>query len=156
MALRGDRQIDSWEIRYFLNEVAERGNVAVISTVGSGSAMDAIDNLVTIAGSSSGQKPVGLLLNDFVNIDQSKFPINWHKDQHQVGDKCSLVTKGWVVTDRITGTPAAGDWAVLSSSGTVTGIAPNLSTWNKIANPQVGVFRTKKDEAGFASIYVDL
>jgi len=156
MALKADRQIDAWEIRYFLNETAAPGNIVVISTAGSGSAMDAVDNLATVVASSSGARPLGMLLNQFVNLDLSKFPINWHKDQSQIGDKASIATKGWFVTDRITGTPAAGDFAVLSSSGTITGVAPNATTWNKIANPQVGSFRTKKDESGYASVYIDL
>lgn len=157
MALKADRQIDAVEIRYFLNEIADKGVVVTVSTGGSGVAMEDNANLLTVSAGSSGAKPVGILLNEFVNVDQTRTPINWHKDQSQVGSKASVLTKGWVVTDKITGTPGAGDIAVLSSSGTVTNIAPSdVLTWNKVANPEIGRFRTAKDQNGYASVYVDL
>lgn len=155
MAIKGDRQVDAVEISYFLNETAVKGKILVVSTAGSGVAMDSVSNLATVAGNSSGQKPLGLLLNEVVNVDQTRFPINWHKDQHQQGDKVTIMTKGWVVTDQITGTPAAGDHAVLSSSGTAATLAPG-GTWNEAANPKVGRWRSAKDEAGYAKLYVDL
>ena len=155
MALKADRQIDSVELRYFLNEVASAGKVLVVSTAGSGVAMDSIVNLATVSASSSGGKPLGMLINDFVSIDLTRQHVNYHKDEQVVGDKCTIVRKGWLVTDAITGTPAAGDHAVLSSSGTVTNLAPG-GTWNEALNPKVGRFVTKKDESGYATVYIDL
>lgn len=155
MAIKADRQVDAVELRYFLNETAAKGNVLVVSTAGSGVAMDSTSNLATVAANSSGTKPLGILLNEFVNVDQTRYPLNWHKDQHQQGDKCTILTKGWVVTNRITGSPSAGQWAVLSSSGTVTGVAPHANT-NEVANPFIGRFRTSIDEAGYATVEVDL
>lgn len=154
MALKGDRQIDSVEIRYFVNEVANRGSVVSVSTAGSGIGMEDVSNLATVAANSSGSKPIGVLLNDFVNLDLTRTPINWHKDQAQKGSKATILTKGWIVTDQIIGTPNALDYACLTSSGNVTGVAPG--SVNYAANPVVGRFRTKKNEDGFASVYVDL
>ncbi len=155
MALKGDRQIDAVSIRYFLDEVSAKGNVLCVSTAGSGIALDSTVNLATVVADSSGNKPLGVLLNEFVNVDQTRQPVNWHKDQSQKGDKCTILTKGWVVTDRITGTIAAGDHAVLSSSGTCAALAPGAA-WNEAANPKVGRWRGLPDQSGFAVLYVDL
>jgi hypothetical protein len=155
MALKGDRQVLETEIGFYLNEVATRGVVVCVSTAGSGVALDNVSSVATVAANSSGNKPIGILLNDFVNLDLTKFPVNWHKDQANSGDKATILTKGWVVTDQITGTPVARDFAVLSSSGTVATLAPG-GTWNEVANPKVGRFITKKDQSGYARVYVDL
>ena len=49
MALKADRiSLDSM-IDFFMNEVAERGGIATISTVGSGAAMDQSVQLATYA-----------------------------------------------------------------------------------------------------------
>lgn len=154
MALKMDRQCDAYEIGYFLNEVANRGNVVSISTAGSGVAMDSPSNLATVAAAASGAKPLGFLMNDFVTTDPTRVQRNWFKDEARPGDKCTILTKGWVVTDRITGTPSAGQKAALGPSGTVTGVA--IGTQETAAQPFVGRFRTGKDEAGFAKVEVDL
>lgn len=154
MALKADRQIDSYELGYFLNETADRGVVVSISTAGSGVAMDNLSNLATVAANSSGAKPLGVLLNEFVNIDQTKFNINWHKDQRQVGDKAVIATKGWVVTNKVV-LANAGSGAILTSSGFITN-KPHNNVWNSVAQPEVGRFRSDKDEAGFAKVYIDL
>ncbi len=156
MALRADRQIDAVNTDYFMNEVAQRGSFPVIKTAGSGISMDNVKSVCTIAANSSGNQPLGCLMEDVVSIDLTRYPINWHKDQANSGDKVCLLTKGWIVTDQVTGTPTAGTDAVLSSSGTVAGSALGLSTYNGAANPKVGRFRTGLDQAGFAKVYVDL
>lgn len=155
MAIRADREIVSTESRYFLNEVAEKGVVVSVSTAGSGVGMDNTRNVATVAASSSGSKPLGVLLTTFVNVDQSRFPINWHKDEANLGDKASILTKGWVVTNKITGSATAGDKAVLSSSGYVA-VKAAPSTYNETANPVIGRFRTASDENGYATLLVDL
>lgn len=158
MALKMDRQVDAVEIGYYLNETASRGVVVSASTAGSGVSLDNPANLATVAAASSGQRPLGILLNDFVNVDQTRQPLNWHKDQSQVGNKATILTKGWVVTNQVAGTPNKGDYAVLASSGSVTGVAPEAgaAAWNRAANPFVGRFRTTKDQNGYARVYVDL
>lgn len=155
MALKADRQVDAVELGYFLNEVASKGVIVAVSTAGSGISIDNPSSVATVAANSSGNKPIGMLLNDFVSIDLTRQPINWHKDQAITGSKATIMTKGWAVTDQVTGTPAAGDSAVLCSSGTVTNIAPGAA-WNEAAQPFVGRFRSKKNEDGYARIYVDL
>ena len=76
MALKADRHELQTDISFFMNEVATRGGIAILSTGGSGAAMDQSNALVTYSASPttaalaiSGIVPVGLLLNDMVNLD---------------------------------------------------------------------------------------
>lgn len=154
MALKGDRQIDAVEISYFLNEVADRGVCVSISTAGSGVALENSKNVATVATSPSGQKPLGLLLNDFVSIDRTRYPLNWHKDQQASGDKASILTKGWAVTNKLLGTVTAGQKAYLAESGNLRGSA--TTPVNESLQPVVGTFRSDKDENGYAKVYIDL
>ncbi len=151
MALKPDvdlHQID--DIAYFMNEVAERGGVASLSTAGSGVSLDQADNLVTYVAEPSGTTPIGVLMGDMVNIDQTRQHLNFHKNEVQQGGKVTVVRKGWLVTDQITGTPTAGGSAFLGPSG-------QLVTDNPSDNhPLVGQFLTTVDELGFAKVYVDL
>ena len=82
MALKGDRYEFETTIDFFMNEVAERGGVVTLSTAGSGAALDQSAALVTYAAAQSGQVPIGILLNDMVNIDQTRQHINFHKNIH--------------------------------------------------------------------------
>lgn len=157
MALKADRQVDAYEVGYFLNETASQGVIVSANTAGSGIALEDTANLATVAANSSGAKPIGMLLTEVVNIDLTRQAINWNKDQVNIGGKVAIMTKGWAVTDKITGTPTVGQKAVLSSSGTVTGQANQSTGWhNELINPYVGTFRSVKNEDGFARVYVDL
>lgn len=159
MALKNNRHEFATDISYFMNEVATRGGIASVSTVGSGAALDQSAALVTYAANSSGATPRGLLLNDMVNLDLTRQHLNQHRDEVQMGGKVTLGIKGWWLTDLIVGTPAAGDYAVLTSSGYITPLTLanfNASSWNKAVNPVVGKFWSKKDEDGFAKVFVDL
>ena len=153
-----DRQVDAVEISYFLNAVAEKGVILSASNGGSGVAMEDTYNTAAVVANSSGCRPLGMLLTEFVNVDLTRQSINWHKDQAQIGDKAAIMTKGWAVTDKVVGAPLAGDYAALGSSGTIIPITPALfvAGWNKAANPIIGRFRTKVNEDGFARVYVDL
>jgi hypothetical protein len=156
MALKMDRLVDATEIGYFLNEVAERGSVVVVSTGGSGVALDSPTNVATVATSPSGQRPLGILLNDFVSVDRTRIPINWLKDQSASGDKCTILTKGWCVTNKVLGTITAGNIAYLAESGNLRGAANTAAITNTANQPFVGRFRSGKSEDGYARVYVDL
>lgn len=154
MALKMDRQNDAYELGYFLNQEAERGCILSVATGGSGVALDSPANVATVAGAASGQRPLGVLMNDFVNSDPTRVSRNWFKDEHRPGDKCTILTKGWVVTNFVTGNVAAGDTALLGPSGTLVGAAPGTATTT--GAPRVGQFRSGKSEEGFAKVYIDL
>ena len=155
MALKGDRYEGMTDVSFFMNDTsAAKGGIAVLSTGGSGVALDQSKALVTYAAAASGNVPVGLLLNDMVNIDQTRQHINFHKNEVQKGGKVTLLTKGWVVTNMITGTPAAGNPAYLTDEGKLT---PTKSAAGGVgATPPVGRFLSSEDEDGYAKVAIDL
>ena len=85
MALKGNRVETISEISFFMNEVAERGGIVCMSTAGSGAALDQSAALVIYAAAptSGSPKAMGMLMNDMVDIDQTRQHINWHKDEMQ-------------------------------------------------------------------------
>lgn len=153
MALRGDRQVIQTDISYTLNDVAAPGVVLCFSTQGSGMALGDMAGLVTLHATGSGQVVAGVLLNNFVNINQTLYHRNFHKDEHVIGERCTILRKGWVVTDKVTGTPALGNKAYLTANGVVT---PTLGTGGIVGNPLVGTFGGAKDEDGYVKLEVNL
>ena len=157
MALKSDRSVLDTDISFFMNEAATRGGIASVSTGGSGAAMDQGEALVTYAAVPSGKVPVGLLLNDMVNIDLTRQHLNQHKDEVQKGGKVTLLRKGYVVTDNIQGSPSAGDPAYVAHSGNLA--ASDLSNDDTDADGStrlVGRFLSSKDQDGYAKVYIDL
>lgn len=154
MALKGDRHILYDDIRWFCNDEVERGGILVHSGSGaSGVSMDDTLNLVTVpgTGSVSGLLPAGLLLNDFVNLDESRFHLNRHRDEQRLGSKAHLLKKGWVFTNKLVSgnTPKAGDPAYLGASGYVSTSSANSAA-------QVGTFKGRKDGDGYVLVEVDI
>ena len=151
MALKTDRSTLDTDISFFMNEVATRGGIASQSTAGSGASMDNGAALVTYKAVPSGAVPVGLLVNDMVDIDLTRQHLNQHKDE-------VLLRKGYVVTNNIQGTlPSGGEVAFLAHSGNVA-IADvsnddSDATGSKLV---VGKFLSGADEDGYAKLYVDL
>ena len=155
MALKSDRHELMTDVSFFMNEVKERGFIAVLSTGGSGSAMDQSAALVTCA-SPSGKAPMGLLLNDMVNIDQTRQHINWHKDEVQKGGKVTVLRRGWVVTNSIDSvTIGVGDIAYVSQ-GATAGNLTNISSPVGSGNLAIGRFLSTLDEDGYAKVEVNL
>ncbi len=155
MALKSDRSTLQTDISFFMNEAATRGGIAVISTGGSGASMDNGAALVTYDATPSGSVPVGLLLNDMVNIDLTRQHLNQHKDEVQKGGKVTLLTKGWVVTSNLEGTdPNAGDLAYLAHSGNLS--SSNLGMTDSAEKMVVGRFLSDVDEDGYAKVFIDL
>jgi len=149
MALKGDRHELDTEISFFLNETAEKGQVVSVSTQGSGAAMDNSSALATVAAEASGAVALGVLLNDMVDIDQTRQHINWHKDEVQKGGKVTILTKGFVVTDQISGNPTDGQVAYLADSGLIAGTQDGTA-------PAIGRFLSTKDADGFAKVSINL
>lgn len=158
MALKSDRSVLDTDISFFMNEAATRGGIASVSTGGSGAAMDQGEALVTYAALPSGKVPVGLLLNDMVNIDLTRQHLNQHKDEVQKGGKVTLLRKGYVVTNNIEGTsPSAGDPAYVAHSGNLA--ASDLSNDDSDDDGStrlVGRFLSGVDQDGYAKVYIDL
>ena len=157
MALKSDRSTLQTDISFFMNEAATRGGVVVVSTAGSGASMDNGAALVTYAANASGKIPVGLLLNDMVNIDLTRQHLNQHKDEVQKGGKVTLLNKGWAVTSNLEGTdPNAGDMAFLAHSGNLS--ASSIGGDDAVGGSRliVGRFLSDVDEDGYAKVYIDL
>lgn len=156
MALKGDRYEIQTDISFFMNEVAERGGVVVINGTPSGAAMDAANNIVTYVANPSGKVPMGILLNDMVNIDLTRQHLNWYKNEVQKGGKVTVLRKGYVVTNKIStsGTPVAGDYAYLADSGLISTSARAL-VLDSGAQP-IGRFLTAKDTDGYAKVEINL
>lgn len=151
MALRPDRHEDVTDISYFMNVTASRGLIVVHDSSGSGAAMDDSNAYVAVptGQAPSTTKPAGLLLCDVVDIDQTRQHLNYHQDEVQKGGKVVILRRGWVVTDKVSGTPTGGDTAYYTSAGLVTPTDPG-------SGPKIGRFLGKKDNDGFAKVEINI
>lgn len=153
MALKPLREFGKSDISYFATVVAERGGIVTISTVGSGDAMDDGASVVAYAASPSGKLPMGILMCDVVNNDLTRQKLNPYKEEVQVGSKVTIWQQGDVVTNMLVPgiTVSANQACYLGQSGLLTNA--NL---NDVATPIVGIFKSKKDEDGFAKVSINL
>lgn len=152
MALKPDRIEKDHKLTFFMNEVGNRGGIVCVSTMGSGAALDQAASLATYRASASGGKPIGMLLNDVVNIDLTRQHRNPYKNEVQKGGKVTIAN-GEYVTDQIASgiSIAAGDYAYLADGGRIT----NVNT-GSVASPRVGSFLSGLDEDGFARVSINL
>ncbi|RLC89098.1 MAG: hypothetical protein DRJ03_00650 [Chloroflexi bacterium] len=157
MALKPDREYNEvTDITNFWTTVAaERGGCAGVVTQGSGAAIgvNIVDepNVVGYVADPSGVIAKGVLLQTVAAAMSATrdFP-NFENGEIRPGDKCTLVKKGFVVTDMITGTtPSVGDAAYLAASGLI-------SKTQAAGAPQIGRFETTVDAAGFARVSIDI
>ena len=159
MALKADRYEESTDISFFYNEgTAARGGVVILDAAAiagaSGAAMDQGENLVKYDTPVATSVPVGILLNDVVNKDLTRTHLNQHKDEVQQGGKVTVMTRGWVVTNSITGTtPVPGQVAYASTTGS---IASSAGIGAASGNLAIGRFMSRKDADGYAKVYVNL
>lgn len=187
MALKPDRNELDVDISYFwatgIGYGSERGGwvSATGSTAASGSAMDQAVNQVWYSLNATGLRPLGLLLNDVVNVDLTRQILNPYKSEVQVGDKITVLKKGYVLTNRIVTTIGpnsvaitAGAPAYTGPSGFISSVASgslglgNTTTANgsgkdfnaHINSPSgsyvIGKFLSAADEDGYAKVYIDL
>lgn len=148
MALKPDRIELLTDVSFFMTSTAERGGVVSVVTGGSGVSMDDGNAVVGYAATVSGSKPVGVLLNDVVNLDLTRQHINWHKDEVQVGGKVTLLRQGQVTTNKVTGSPAAGTDAYVGVSGLI-----GTSSTNAV---KIGQFLSSVDADGYAKVSVNI
>ena len=184
MALKPDRNELDVDISYFwatgIGYGSERGGwvSATGSTAASGSAMDQAVNQVWYNLHATGLRPLGILLNDVVNVDLTRQILNPYKSEVQVGDKITVLKKGYVLTNRIVSTigPTTvaitpGAVAYTGPSGFITSVpsgalglgtqAINSIAFNAHINSAsgsyvVGKFLSAADEDGYAKVYIDL
>lgn len=165
MALKPDRIETVTDVSFFMNNATsstiERGGIVSIPDAGGGSgvAMDDGSALVEYASAASGSRPVGVLLNDVVNIDLTRQHINWHKDEVQGGGKVTLLQVGQVTTDKVTGTPAAGDPAYVGANGVFSSTVPDddvSEADHTLVKYRVGRFLSTKDADGYIKVAVNI
>ena len=150
MALKSDRIELLTDVSFFMNTTATRGGVVSVNvaTSGLGVSMDDANAVVAYATVASGSLPVGILLNDVVNIDLTKQHINWHKDEVQVGGKVTLLRNGQVTTNFLAGTPSAGAKAYVGANGNISTVSTNAV--------EIGQFLSATDADGYAKVSVNL
>jgi hypothetical protein len=149
MALKPDRVELLTDISFFMNTTATRGGVVSASSAGSGVSMDDANAVVAYAANPSGAKPIGILLNDVVDLDLTRQHINWHKDEVQKGGKVTVLRQGQVTTNLVAGTPTAGADAYVAASG-------NISTTQAAGAVKIGQFLSAVDADGYAKVSVNL
>jgi hypothetical protein len=154
MALKGDRQIYADDITKTCPSVAERGVVLVHKTAGSGVNLGDRAGVADLLANPSGYKPAGMLYGDMVDVDLTRYKLNQHKDETKIGNRCRLITKGRLTTNKVTGSCNPGDVAYLTSNGVLT--ATMSSTGGLVATPKVGNFAASVDENGFVAVDINL
>lgn len=124
-----------------------KGGIACVETQGSGVALGSTVNVVRYAVDPSGAIPKGILLQDVVATPSNGIK-NFQSLEVWPGEAVTLVTKGWVVTNMITGSaPAVGDVAYVAASGL---ISKTQATGAKA----IGRFETTLDADGYAKVSI--
>jgi len=149
MALKPDRieLADGSRIKYFCNEVVERGCVMVLGNPG-GDGMDN-PNATVATPTGTGGVPAGVLMNDVEDIDLTRVYRNDHRDVTQVGNKVALLRRGVVRTNVIKSgqTPDAGDPAHFDDNGEFTTVTTSA---------RVGTFVSPVDADGFVEVEINI
>lgn len=149
MALKPLRHPAYDDISMFMNEVAERGRVVIYDASVSGLGdMDDANALCKMPTSTAGN-PAGILMNDVVDVDQSRYALNMHQDEVQKGGKVTLLRRGFVRTNCIVAgvNPVPGSGAYFNTSGELT-----MTT----TSTRVGTFTSAKDADGYVKVEVNL
>lgn len=150
MALKPDRRVVLDDVSFYKTDAtAERGIIVAHDTGGSGAAMDDANAKVRNVSATS-DKPAGLLMNDVVNYDPTRQPYNPYKDEVLLGGKVTLLRKGVVVTDQISGNVTVGNAAHFNAVGQLV----DETVLNTSA--KVGVWLSTKDPDGFAKVEIDI
>ncbi len=172
MALKPDRDygLDTNISHYFVAGTVtiantDAGRIASLETSTSGVGMDSnagsgftqgqgFGNVGTVefATLASGAVPVGVTLQSVEN-HQSQEPArrNFNKNVTYPSMKIALARRGWLVTNRINGTPTAGDVAYVGPSGLI-------STTGGVDGDGIAVigrFETTEDSDGFARVHLN-
>lgn len=170
MALKPDRRVDYDTIAYFMNATAERGVIVIHDTSVSGlGGLDDANALVALP-STSGGVPVGMLMNDMVNVDLTRYRLNEHQDEVQQNSKVTLLKRGMVKTNKIVAglNPVQGSGAYFTTSGELTMFTDALvnprtvingtgvATPSTVAGARVGTFDSSKDADGYVRVEINL
>lgn len=174
MALKADRSEEVTDISFFYNTgTATRGGIACMDTTtvnASGAALDQGVNRAAYVAATPTSVPLGILLNDVVSKDLTRTHLNFYKNEVQKGGKVTILRRGWVVTNMITGSPAPGDLAYVDNAtagnlvngATLFGSAKYAASGdggtglNGSGNMRVGRFLSNKDADGYAKVLINV
>jgi hypothetical protein len=134
-AFKADRTIENDNISYFMSECADRGTIV------------SCKNEHEVHRQRAFENPIGVLLNDVVDIDMVRQPIGYyHNDEAKamLGDRVSIVTKGKLIMC-VDGRAVAGE-AAWSYNGNV----------NSHGGIRIGTFLSSSDDEGFAKVQIDM
>lgn len=154
--LQGVWSIEASEPRFTCSTVAEAGMTLVFETGGSGDTLGDQGGSVKVITNPSGSKVAGIASTEVISIDETAYNgyRNHQKVQQKIGERLNLITKGFVTTNNITGSPVLGDTAYLTTSGVLT---PTISaTGGLVATPKVGRFDGSKDADGYVTVSINI
>ena len=162
MALKPHMYTIAEDISYFVLTLTgtdtttrmEKGGIlcAGASCSGLGQALDTAAQYAEYVTDPSGYVALGILMQDFVNIDQSRQQLNPYKEEAQIGTKCTIMRKGEVTTNKIVSTSATGTVPCTAYAGP-SGLITHLASTGR---PTIGKFMSRQDSDGYARVYVDL
>lgn len=168
MALKPDFRHLDWTVEFYATGVMNKGLFLVHSNLNtglgpSGASMDGGENIAGTVASPSGHSVLGCLFSEVVNKDLTQTHLDENRDEVNIGQKVSVITKGWVLTDKIQpGTsPSGGQVAYLGGTGYVTPTQPYVPTGvydggAALRNVVVGKFKSGKDADGYAKVEFNL
>lgn len=163
MALKPDRQVIQYDVSYFSSGVMTRGGVACQATPpGSGGMDEAAQKAyyaTNVAGGTgpSGLVPLGLILDDVVNIDQSVQFTNPFKSEMQTGDKVAMAVKGDFRTNMLyASNVATGAVYPVNAYLALSGLLTDQTGFAGSGWPVVGKFLSRRDADGYAKVRIDL
>ncbi len=166
MPLKPQRSFLADTIEYYMYSTGLAGGI--VSSVPSGSlpagvvqaqgaGLDSAGRRVDYIANPSGAFPIGVLLADVVDIDQSRYTLNPYKYEVQAGDKVSILTKGRVVTNRVNQASIAGVSLPCNARLGPTGTIVNGDTGYSASGwPLIGRILTRADSDGYNQVQIDL
>jgi hypothetical protein len=156
MAIKRMRVDEVIDTSFYIEETADKGDLAAIYTAGSGINVDNTNNVVSVIDNPSGYAVAGFILQTVVDIDPDTDYRTKEEVVTYINDKVPLMRKGTIVTDKVLGNPFAKDVAYIGASGYVATTGQLLyqaATYEKYV---VGTFEGRKDEDGYVRISVDI
>jgi len=137
-AMKSDMYVRDTDISFFCDKTTERGKIV--------EAMPGANGLWNeVRPGRYENRPVGLLLNDVVDIDLSRCHLNWSKFETQRGGKVQIMRCGEAIVRPVNGKPIPGAPLFYEKDGTLT---------TKDVSIQVGNCLSTRDEDDFVKVQI--
>lgn len=147
--LRPDR-IEEITINYFIRGSSERGRI--VELLPERQMIDGNSYEEVQAGRHDGV-PIGVLLEDVVNVDLCKTPIHHWSHTTVPGSKVTILQRGVIVTDQISGKGWEENPSCVGKKVYYT--RNGKFTLYRVSKP-VGICMSRKDENGYVQIRITL